>query len=69
VAARKQGNQEVVDDLVLSNDALADLGAQGALGLAKLACCGDVALDHLGRRPGGCFASENSTRRASCGFL
>jgi hypothetical protein len=55
MAAREQGNQEVVDDLVLSDDALADLGTQGTPGLAQLARGRDVALDHLGRRLGGCL--------------
>jgi len=62
VAAGKQGNQEVVDDLVLSDDALADLGTQGAPGLAQLACRGDVAFYDFGRGPGGCFPTEGTGR-------
>jgi hypothetical protein len=69
MAARKQGNQQVVDDLVLSDDALADLGTQGTPGLAQLACSGDIALDYLGRRLGGCLNGDNGTRRASRSFL
>jgi hypothetical protein len=69
VAARKQGNQEVVDDLVLANDALANLGTQSAPSLAKLAGCGDIAFDHLRRRPGDSFASDGSTRKKSRSFL
>jgi hypothetical protein len=66
VAAGKEGNQEVVDDIVLSDDALADLGTQDASGVAQLACCGDVALDDLRRRPGACITS---TRRENRSFL
>jgi hypothetical protein len=69
VAARKQGNQQMFDDLVLPDDALADLGTQGAAGLAKLAGGGDIALDHLGRGRGGCVASHGSARKNSHGFL
>jgi hypothetical protein len=54
---------------VLPDDALADLGTQGAPGLAKLAGGGDVPLDHLGRGRGGCVASHGSARKNSHGFL
>jgi hypothetical protein len=66
MAAREQGNQKVVDDLVLSDDALADLGTQDAAGVAQLAGCGDVALDDLRRWPRGSFTS---TRRENRRFL
>ena len=54
---------------MLPDDAFADLGAQGTPGLAQLACGSDVALDHLGRRLGGCFTGEGSTRRENRSFL
>jgi hypothetical protein len=69
VAAREQGNQEVLDDLVLPDDALADLCTQGTPGLAELADGGDIPLDYLGRGRGGCVASHGSARKNSHGFL
>jgi hypothetical protein len=59
----------VVDDLVLSDDALADLGTQGASGVAQLAGRGDVALYDFRRWPGGRFPTEGSTRRENRSFL
>jgi hypothetical protein len=68
MAAGKQGDQEVVDDLVLSDDALADFRTQDASGVAQLTCRGDVAFYDFGRGPGGCFPTDG-TRRENRSFL
>ncbi len=54
---------------MLSDDALADLGTQGAPRLAKFVCRGDVPLDHIGRWPGGGFTHAGSTRQKNRNFL